>query len=238
MWLIKVFNVLLCSWILLASAERSNYIVHMDKSFMPKAFSSHHYCAAMSKDELDALKKSPGFLSAYPDGIVMPDTTHTYKFLSLNTATGIWPASEYGKDVIIGVVDSGIWPESPSFKDDGMTEIPARWMGICQAGEEFNSSLCNKKLIGARYFNQGVREANPGVTITMNSARDDSGHGTHVASTAAGNYVDVVFLASYVPTAACLIFILNPCPIHPRIINSSTLSLAPTSQFSSSSSIP
>ncbi|KAL2527824.1 Subtilisin-like serine endopeptidase family protein [Forsythia ovata] len=211
----------------------------MDKSLMPKAFSSHHYwysstleaiksvgltsldahnpspklvytydhafhgfSAVMSKDELEVLKKSPGFLTAYPDGIVTPDTTHTYKFLSLNTATGIWPASEYGKDVIIGVVDSGIWPESPSFKDDGMTEIPSRWKGICQAGEEFNSSLCNKKLIGARYFNQGVREANPGVTITLNSARDDSGHGTHVASTAAGNYVDGVSFFGYAPGTA------------------------------------
>ncbi|KAL2458969.1 Subtilisin-like serine endopeptidase family protein [Forsythia ovata] len=239
MELIRAFSILFFSWFLLASAERSNYIVHMDKSLMPKAFSSHHYwysstleaiksvgltsldahnpspklvytydhafhgfSAVMSKDELEVLKKSPGFLTAYPDGIVTPDTTHTYKFLSLNTATGIWPASEYGKDVIIGVVDSGIWPESPSFKDDGMTEIPSRWKGICQAGEEFNSSLCNKKLIGARYFNQGVREANPGVTITLNSARDDSGHGTHVASTAAGNYVDGVSFFGYAPGTA------------------------------------
>ncbi|KAK6160693.1 hypothetical protein DH2020_004074 [Rehmannia glutinosa] len=212
-----------------ASAQRSTYIVHMDKSFMPKAFSSHHYwyssmlqsvksvaqtslepklvytydnafhgfTAVMSKNELQALKRSPGFLSAYADDVVTPDTTHSYKFLSLNTATGLWPASQYGKDVIIGVIDSGIWPESPSFKDDGMTEIPARWKGICQSGEEFNSSLCNKKLIGARYFNEGVRAAIPGVTITMNSARDESGHGTHVASTAVGNYVDGVSFFGY-----------------------------------------
>ncbi|KAL3839292.1 hypothetical protein ACJIZ3_023883 [Penstemon smallii] len=223
-----------------ASAQRVSYIVHMDKSHMPKAFSSHHYwysstlqsvksvddptsiqghgsgpkliytydnafhgfTAVMSKQELENLKKSPGFLSAYVDDIVIPDTTHTYKFLSLNTATGLWPASEYGKDVIIGIVDSGIWPESPSFKDDGMTKIPSKWKGICQSGEQFNSSLCNKKLIGARYFNQGVRAENPGVTITMNSARDESGHGTHVASTAAGNYVDGVSFFGYAPGTA------------------------------------
>ncbi|KAI3460195.1 hypothetical protein Pfo_016858 [Paulownia fortunei] len=222
-----------------ASAERSTYIVHMDKSSMPKAFSNHHYwyssmlksvksvaqtstdgdkpepkliytydnafhgfSAVMSKDELEALQMSPGFLSAYADDVVTPDTTHSYKFLSLNTATGLWPASEYGKDVIIGVIDTGVWPESPSFRDDGMTEIPARWKGICQAGEEFNSSLCNKKLIGARYFNEGVRAANPGVTITMNSARDVDGHGTHVASTAAGNYVNGVSFFGYAPGTA------------------------------------
>ncbi|KAK6138983.1 hypothetical protein DH2020_027272 [Rehmannia glutinosa] len=83
-----------------------------------------------------------------------------------------------------------------------MTEFPARWKGICQSGKEFNSSLCNKKLIGARYFNEGVRAANPGVTITMNSARDESGHGTHVASTAVGNYVDGVSFFGYAPGTA------------------------------------
>lgn len=236
---------LLLCWCLLSphhvlSEQRSTYIVHMDKYFMPKAYTNHHYwyssilesavksisplntedhlekpkiiysydnafqgfSARMSENELQALKNSPGFISAYPDDIVTPATTHSYKFLSLNTATGLWPASQYGKDVIIGVVDGGIWPESPSFKDDGMTQIPKRWKGICQAGEDFNTTLCNKKLIGARYFNEAVRAANPGVTITMNSARDEDGHGTHVASTAAGNYVDGVSFFGYGPGTA------------------------------------
>ncbi|KAK6115946.1 hypothetical protein DH2020_008215 [Rehmannia glutinosa] len=238
----NVVALLLLPWFLLAhlaSAKKSTYIVHMDKSFMPKAFSSHHYwyssilksaksvtqtsldsakpepkliytydnafhgfSAQMSKNELEALKKSPGFLSAYADDIITPDTTHSYKFLNLNTATGIWPASNYGKDVIIGVVDTGIWPESPSFKDDGMTEVPTRWKGICQSGQEFNSSLCNKKIIGARYFDQGFRTEAPDIPITMSSARDIDGHGTHVASIAAGNYVNNVSFFDYAPGTA------------------------------------
>ncbi|KZV54568.1 hypothetical protein F511_01366 [Dorcoceras hygrometricum] len=229
---------ILFSWFLLApyvATQRSSYIIHMDKSYMPKAFSSHHhwysrtldsvksahsgdnsgpkivhtydnafhgFSAVLSIDELKALKNSHGFLSAHIDGPVTPDTTHTYEFLSLNTASGIWPASQYGKDVIIGVVDSGIWPESASFRDDGMAEIPARWRGECQIGQEFNSSRCNKKLIGARYFNKGVIAANPDVNISMNSARDTSGHGTHVASIAAGNYVEGVSFFGYAPGTA------------------------------------
>lgn len=212
----------------------------MDKSSMPKAFSTHHFwyssllksaksvaqtsldaadksepkliytydhafhgfSAVMSRDELQVLKKSGGFVSAYVDDVVTPDTTHSTKFLSLNTAAGIWPASQYGKDVIIGIIDTGIWPESQSFNDDGMTGVPAGWKGICQEGQEFNSSLCNKKLIGARYFNAGVRAAEPTVHISMNSARDEDGHGTHVASIAAGNYVDGVSFFGYAPGTA------------------------------------
>lgn len=221
------------SWLLLAfhanssSDERSTYIVHMDKSHMPKAFFNHHhwyssvvrslkskkpaksnhhrfspslvysydnaahgFSAVLSKRELETLKKSPGFISAYADKTVTLDTTHTPEFLSLNTANGLWPASKYGEDVIVGVIDTGVWPESDSYNDDGMGPLPTRWKGECQAGQEFNSSLCNSKLIGARYFNKGIIAANPGINISMNSARDTMGHGTHTSSTVAGNYVD------------------------------------------------
>lgn len=42
---------------------------------------------------------------------------------------------------------SGIWPESESFKDEGMGDIPSRWRGICQEGEKFNRSHCSRLII-------------------------------------------------------------------------------------------
>lgn len=155
------------------------------------------FSAELSPQELHHLKKQSGYLSAYPDKTGKLDTTYTYKFLSLNTASGLWPASNFGKDVTVGVIDSGVWPESPSFKDDGMAPVPSRWKGKCDGGYGFNSSLCNRKLVGVRYYNNGVlaaaAAASPVNILTREtkfSARDGEGHGTHTSSTIAGNYVD------------------------------------------------
>ncbi|XP_016466644.1 subtilisin-like protease SBT3 [Nicotiana tabacum] len=224
-------HITLCIWLLfffisiISLAKSETYIIHMDFSAMPKAFSSHHnwylttlssvsdsstnykdflssklvysytnaihgFSASLSPSELEAIKNSPGYVSSIKDISVKIDTTHTSQFLGLNSESGVWPTSEYGKDIIIGLVDTGIWSESKSYSDDGISEVPSRWKGECESGTEFNSSLCNKKLIGARYFNKGLLANNPNLNISMNSARDTDGHGTHTSSTAAGSYVE------------------------------------------------
>ncbi|CAI0465119.1 unnamed protein product [Linum tenue] len=68
-----------------------------------------------------------------------------------------------------------------------MGPVPAKWRGECEKGTQFNASLCNNKLIGARAFPR------------MNSTRDTEGHGTHTSSTAAGNFVDDASFFGYAP---------------------------------------
>ncbi|KAL6280741.1 hypothetical protein ACE6H2_017622 [Prunus campanulata] len=88
----------------------------------------------------------------------------------------------------------GVWPESESFNDEGMNPIPTHWKGICQHGEHFNSTNCNRKIIGARWFRKGAIEHfknlnDTNTVVDFLSPRDGIGHGTHTASTAAGYFV-------------------------------------------------
>ena len=95
--------------------------------------------------------------------------------------------------MIVGDIDTGIQPGHPSFADRGNSYIgqpydpPAVWDGACQAGNGFAISDCNNKLIGARYYVDGFGRDDLDPQSHL-SPRDDDGHGTHTASTAAGNY--------------------------------------------------
>lgn len=103
------------------------------------------------------------------------------------TTTGGLPGTK-GEGVIVGVIDSGIWPEHPSFADDGSYPAPpATWQGECQQpADESPGYTCTNKLIGIQYFLEGY-SAGIGYDGLFYSGRDDDGHGTHTASTAAGN---------------------------------------------------
>jgi subtilisin family serine protease len=148
------------------------------------------FAARLTRPELDALSAMPGFVAAVPDQTYELHTTHTPQFLGLDAreTNRSYPDSERGAGVIIGVLDSGIFPSHPSFSGDGMPPPPARWKGRC----EFNGGrrVCNNKLIGARSF---ISSPNATSNSSSNDWRappvDDVGHGTHTASTAAGAIV-------------------------------------------------
>ena len=146
------------------------------------------FSAKLSIKQLEGLKKIEGFLSAVPDDLLTLHTTRSPHFLGLHSGRGLWNSHNQGTDVIIGLVDTGIWPEHVSFHDGGMSPVPSKWKGTCEEGTMFTTSNCNRKIIGARAFFKGYEAAVGRINETMEfrSARDSLGHGTHTASTAAG----------------------------------------------------
>ncbi|XP_021638895.2 subtilisin-like protease SBT1.4 [Hevea brasiliensis] len=211
-----------------------NFIVHVAKSHKPILFSSHRdwytsivrslppsshptkiiytygraingFSAHLTAAQAAALRRVPGVLSIVPDQIRQLHTTRTPHFLGLSTGSGLWPNGAYGEDVIIGVLDTGIWPEHQSFSDSGLSPVPDNWKGICETSSDFPASACNRKLIGARAFFKGyVSYQGKPIDGSRDSAspRDTEGHGTHTASTAAGSFVHNASFYEYAPGEA------------------------------------
>ncbi|XP_029123817.1 subtilisin-like protease 4 [Elaeis guineensis] len=136
------------------------------------------FAARLTPHEVKAMEAKKGFIYAHPDQLRPLATTYTHKFLGLNNWTGgIWSNTFFGQGIVIGVLDTGILPTHPSFHDWGMPPKPVTWKGTCAPS---SGVRCNRKIIGAVGFHKGKLE----------SVNDTNGHGTHVASTAAGNFVD------------------------------------------------
>ncbi|XP_047337614.1 subtilisin-like protease [Impatiens glandulifera] len=152
-----------------STAITRSRIVHSYRHVM------HGFAASLTPEEAKEMENQHEVISVRTQKIIALQTTHTPSFLGLNQNLGVWPGSNFGKGVIIGVLDTGITPNHPSFNDDGMSPPPTKWKGKC----ELNGTACNNKLIGARNFLSG----------TTGQPLDDEGHGTHTASTAAGNFV-------------------------------------------------
>ncbi|OVA01042.1 Peptidase S8/S53 domain [Macleaya cordata] len=152
------------------------------------------FAAKLTEERALELAKMPGVVSVFPNLKRSLHTTHSWDYMGiLNDEAMEIPgySTKNQENIIIGFIDTGIWPESPSFSDHGMPPVPSTWKGRCQAGDAFNSSSCNRKVIGARYYLSGfVAEGDLMKTEKYRSPRDSSGHGSHTASTAAGRYVE------------------------------------------------
>ena len=153
------------------------------------------FAARLTEAEVARLRKNKEVLRVWEDRKMPVETNNTPRFLGLlNLKTGLYRKHGLtGKDVVIGVIDSGAVQEHPSFDGSTYKKAPKDWNGICQAGEGWAETDCNNKLIGARYFVDGflAGEAFDDVVVPGEffSARDSDGHGTHTATTAGGNAV-------------------------------------------------
>jgi subtilisin family serine protease len=170
-------------------------------------YSINGFAAELSEAQAAAMASVAGVLTVTKDEEVVADTSSTPAFLGISDPGGLWDqlggVGSAGEDVVIGVIDSGVWPESLSFSDRTGTngnasqngklsyqQIPG-WHGKCTPGEAFPASKCNQKLIGAQHFNAawgGDAALEADRPWEFMSARDYNGHGTHTSSTAGGNY--------------------------------------------------
>lgn len=182
------------------------------------------FAARLTPVQAQKLRSKKNVLNVWEDQVRYLYTNDSPVFLGLFDSPGglVADLGLRGDDIIIGIIDSGIVPEHPSFTDRRSADRPrlcestwaetsllglwlcqrfkrkadivtypppTGWNGRCETGERFSADDCNNKIIGARYYIDGFREKYFIDDNEIISPRDADGHGTHIASTAAGNEV-------------------------------------------------
>ncbi|KAL2456169.1 Subtilisin-like protease SBT1.6 [Forsythia ovata] len=115
----------------------------------------HGFSASLTPSQAASVLKHPSILAVFEDRRRHLHTTRSPQFLGLRNQRGLWSESNYGSDVIIGLFDTGIWPEHRSFSDLNLDPVPKRWNGVCNTGVKYTAKNCNRKTIGARFFSKG-----------------------------------------------------------------------------------
>lgn len=174
------------------------------------------FAARMTAAAAERLKKNPEVMNVWKDEIRQLQTDSSPTYIGLTEGGQAWSKGLTGEDVVIGVIDTGIWPEHPSFADvktpkkgnkgpniayDSLSDFSASGcdFGNTAANPYDAPFSCNNKLVAARCYNSGFSSGpdagNPcggDGALTQpwefQSARDADGHGSHTAGTAGGNY--------------------------------------------------
>ncbi|WP_029210686.1 S8 family serine peptidase [Arsenicicoccus bolidensis] len=193
------------------------------------------FSARLDAGQVAALRSDPEVAAVDPVQRRRPTVYQTPDALGLTGTSGVWArvgagstpptsAATAGRGVVVGVLDTGVWPENASFTgpalgtattstvgsayslDRGATTTLTKadggtFRGSCTGAvgsnpvEVWTSALCNQKLVSARAFPTGDpdwRKTSPSAgNPDYWSPRDNDGHGTHTASTAAGREVDM-----------------------------------------------
>jgi len=195
-----------------------------DNKLYSYRYTFNGFAARLTGIQAQKLRSRKDVLNVWEDRVRYLYTNDSPVFLGLYDATaGLAAARDLdGEDIVIGVIDSGITPEHPSFvdsvaadrprlcrstwaessllglwlckrfknRDDELVyEPPDGWNGSCETGDNFTADACNNKIIGARFYVDGFLQTYAMDSNEFLSPRDADGHGTHIASTAAGTEV-------------------------------------------------
>lgn len=173
------------------------------------------FAARMTADEARALQKRGDVVKVWRDEIRQLQTNNSPNYINITEGGEAWSNGLTGEDVVIGVIDTGVWPEHPSFADVATPKKGNKGPAIeygsipggftpsgCDFGDTgfnpYDSAFdCNNKLVTARCYNAAFSSGPGGVCggdgaglagWEFLSARDPDGHGSHTASTAGGNF--------------------------------------------------
>ncbi|KAL5741041.1 hypothetical protein ACOSQ2_030221 [Xanthoceras sorbifolium] len=136
------------------------------------------FVARLLPQEAQRLSEDESVVSVFPNTRRKLHTTRTWDFLGM---TKTLKRRQTESNIVVAVLDTGIYIKSPSFNDKGFGPPPAKWKGKCVTGRNFTG--CNNKVIGAKYYN--LDNAGDPERDDISPA-DTDGHGTHTSSTAAG----------------------------------------------------
>uniref|UniRef100_A0A0D9V677 Peptidase S8/S53 domain-containing protein n=1 Tax=Leersia perrieri TaxID=77586 RepID=A0A0D9V677_9ORYZ len=193
-----------------------SYLVRLQNSLLKRTLRGERYiklysyrylingfAVVITPQQAEKLSRRKEVANVMLDFSVRTATTHTPEFLGLPQGAWVQEGGPQcaGQGVVVGLIDTGIDPNHPSFADDLITDsypVPAHYSGICEVTNDFPSGSCNRKLVGARHFaasaiTRGVFNASQDHA----SPSDSDGHGTHTASIAAGNHGIPVVVAGH-----------------------------------------
>ncbi|XP_065633197.1 subtilisin-like protease SBT4.15 [Quercus suber] len=149
---------------------KQSLVYSYTKSF--NAFAAH-----LLPQEVKRLQENKNVVSVFPSKMRKLHTTRSWDFLGMPQSLKRNHQTE--SNIIVGVLDTGLYIDAPSFDDKGFGPPPSKWKGTCQVGGRFTG--CNNKVIGARFYTYGAPTPN-----SNPSPLDDEGHGSHTSSTIAG----------------------------------------------------
>jgi uncharacterized repeat protein (TIGR01451 family) len=170
------------------------------------------FVVELAAGEAVRVAKLPGVARLYADQLNQPVTDAGPTWIGANSVWNntVTSLKTQGEGVLVGILDTGINSDHPSFASpgpvDGYVYVnpfgSGNFLGACDPTnvEQYDPSFqCNDKLVGAYSF----------LTVTESVTPEDAnGHGSHTASTVAGNRVnaDGNILSGVAPHANIIAF--------------------------------
>ena len=152
------------------------------------------FVSELTAAEANKLLKRDDVQGVYFDELWQPDTDVSPEFIG---ADQLWSDTDstpgalatQGEGMIVGIIDTGINMDHPSFADlggDGYDHTnpngSGNYFGLCDTDD--TNYVCNDKLIGVYGYTAGDEAV---------TGEDAEAHGSHTASTAAGNYLELEY---------------------------------------------